>query len=178
MSMRTLIEFNHDFAYRIEDNPKDFVKNLAYYLGNGNKQTEEYLRLEYGMTFFGKRHHSSPYEIVYDGLKHQYPYPRVEAVNTFQTLTPKPKKKQPKKPWYGVKKHMYIEGQFCTYYLRNRNGYTYLRIFLAEQPKEVRDYDTINKAIKEKFPRAISTMAYASPISGFIYYNINPKVSY
>lgn len=59
MSNRTLIEINHDYAGRLDD---EFLKRLGYYLGNGNRETAAELE-HYGIRVIGMRHHTGNYVI-------------------------------------------------------------------------------------------------------------------
>lgn len=63
MSNRSLIEINHDFSHAIQaDGGKTFLTLLGRYLGSANDDTAEALRLHFGCTVFGMRHHSDPWE--------------------------------------------------------------------------------------------------------------------
>ncbi len=57
MSVRTIVEFNHDFAHEISENAPEFVKLLRRAMGSGSKECWE--RLErFGVTFAVSAHHS------------------------------------------------------------------------------------------------------------------------
>lgn len=57
MSIRTLIEINHDFTFRLDD---DFMARLRTYLASGDRRAAEELK-PYGVTVIGSRHHSSDF---------------------------------------------------------------------------------------------------------------------
>lgn len=54
MSNRTMLEFNHDYCPKIEDEAL-FARQIATYLRSGDISY-----LPDGVTFFGRRHHSEP----------------------------------------------------------------------------------------------------------------------
>lgn len=60
MSIRSLIEINHDYCHFIEKDPAQFVERLRYYLGNGARSSADELE-RYGVVVFGSRHHSQPF---------------------------------------------------------------------------------------------------------------------
>lgn len=62
MSIRTLIEINHDAGYRIDDQPSEFAAALGRYLRSGDSRTAEELE-RFGVRVIGQRHHSSDYRI-------------------------------------------------------------------------------------------------------------------
>lgn len=71
MSIRSLIEINHDFCDRL-DSPA-FVAALQRYLRSGNRECAEDLDL-FGVRLVANRHHSADYYIVgrHDGFPARY----------------------------------------------------------------------------------------------------------
>lgn len=63
MSMRTLIEINHDYSDRLDD--PAFVAFLQRYLASGGAREAEQLE-RFGVRVVGMRHHSSKYVIKGD----------------------------------------------------------------------------------------------------------------
>lgn len=57
MSIRTLIEINHDYLHRIEEDAQRFAELLSYTLGSGTRDAVDELE-RYGVVKFGSRHHS------------------------------------------------------------------------------------------------------------------------
>ena len=55
MSMRTLIELNHDYADRLTD--PEFLAFLRYYLASGSREHAEHLQ-RFGARVIGLRHHT------------------------------------------------------------------------------------------------------------------------
>jgi hypothetical protein len=68
MSNRSLVEFNHDFSSEIERDPHHFVEALVAYLRSASPEHSERLRLVYGVTVFGTRHHSDDYSIKWGSI--------------------------------------------------------------------------------------------------------------
>lgn len=60
MSNRTLMEINHDFAHRIEEDPAKFVELLGDVLRGRDHEAMEELRFRFGLTVGQTRHHSTP----------------------------------------------------------------------------------------------------------------------
>lgn len=60
MSLRSLIEINHDFTWRLDD--PEFVDLLCRYLSSGDRRTADDLR-RFGVTVISQRHHSADYHI-------------------------------------------------------------------------------------------------------------------
>lgn len=81
MSMRTLIEINHDYCTRLND--PAFVTFLQRYLASGSKQDAENLRA-YGVMVVGMRHHSCRF--ILDGTPDGFPALHKEPAS------PKPEK--------------------------------------------------------------------------------------
>jgi hypothetical protein len=69
MSNRSLVEINHDLSYAIERDPHGFTEALVRYLRSGSKEQIETLRLDYGVTVFGMRHHSEDYSIEWGSIR-------------------------------------------------------------------------------------------------------------
>jgi hypothetical protein len=63
MSNRTLFEFNHDHAIRIELSPNRFVELLTAYLSQGSVATAKELE-PYGVRWFGVMHHTMEIESI------------------------------------------------------------------------------------------------------------------
>lgn len=70
MSNRTLFEFNHDYAHKIEGNQESFCRALGQYLNSGSPENADALE-RYGVRCFGMRHHSDAFEINWGGVKAQ-----------------------------------------------------------------------------------------------------------
>lgn len=63
MSVRTIVEINHDFWGEIKDDPEAFVRDLLRYIGSADTENAE--RLErYGMRRAWWGHHSDERKIV------------------------------------------------------------------------------------------------------------------
>lgn len=57
MSIRTIVEFNHDLAHQIKSSPDEFVTLLGQALNSGNNEC--WARLErFGIRAVNARHHS------------------------------------------------------------------------------------------------------------------------
>ncbi|WP_269582015.1 hypothetical protein [Roseibium sp. Sym1] len=59
MSQRTIVEFNHDFGYRIKEDPEEFLRLVTLMINGGSRARE----VEDGLTDFGvtvtpTHHHS------------------------------------------------------------------------------------------------------------------------
>lgn len=67
MSVRTFIEFNHDFLYKMKDHPEDFLKALDALL---RKNPAEYRHSpeRFGLIRRGERHHSDSFEVRIAGF--------------------------------------------------------------------------------------------------------------
>jgi hypothetical protein len=65
MSNRSLFEFNHDFASRIERNPHGFIIALTNYLSSASAGSAEGLK-RFGLTYYGMRHHTDHWEDYID----------------------------------------------------------------------------------------------------------------
>lgn len=68
MSNRTLFEFNHDMADKIEHNPEEFVRAMIYYLNSALAGHASALT-KYGITRLGIRHHSEPFDVTWGAFK-------------------------------------------------------------------------------------------------------------
>jgi hypothetical protein len=66
MSNRSLFEFNHDFAERIERDPNGFTLAISEYLRSGSPAAAEFLKRHFGLTWYGMRHHSDDWEAHID----------------------------------------------------------------------------------------------------------------
>ncbi len=64
MSVRTIFEFNHDYAIEIERDPEAFVALLLRYLNSANSETADELRIRYGITRAWWGHHSTERRVV------------------------------------------------------------------------------------------------------------------
>lgn len=66
MSNRTLMEFNHDYAFEIEKNPKTFASLLGTYLSHGPSTDASIVDSlhHYGVTVGPMRHHADPEPFV------------------------------------------------------------------------------------------------------------------
>lgn len=60
MSNRTLMEFNHDYAHRIEENWLQFSELLGAVMRGRDQAAIEELRSSFGVTVGRTRHHSTP----------------------------------------------------------------------------------------------------------------------
>lgn len=68
MSLRSLIEINHDFTHRLERD--EFVEALTRYLCSGSRQNAEDLE-RFGLKVIGMRHHSGSFYL--DGEPDGFP---------------------------------------------------------------------------------------------------------
>jgi len=59
MSIRTLIEINHDFTWRMDD---EFLASLRGYLSGGSTRCADDLRA-HGIRVIAQRHHSSDFHV-------------------------------------------------------------------------------------------------------------------
>ncbi len=57
MSIRTIVEFNHDMAHQISGNPEEFVSLLGQALNSGSNECWERLS-RFGIRAVNGRHHS------------------------------------------------------------------------------------------------------------------------
>lgn len=68
MSMRTIVEFNHDQGHRIEDDPDGFVKAVMLMINDGVGEfstNDTIVALErYGVRATPTRHHSEDRKVV------------------------------------------------------------------------------------------------------------------
>lgn len=60
MSIRSLLEINHDYAHQIEANPQRFMKALRNYLGSTDQRSVDEME-RFGIVVFGSRHHADPF---------------------------------------------------------------------------------------------------------------------
>lgn len=74
MSHRTIVEFNHDFAFSIRKNPERFLMALGVALKSGSKTNWDELS-EFGVNFITSRHHSNSGAVVMDGFDKKWPLP-------------------------------------------------------------------------------------------------------
>jgi len=65
MSIRTIIELNHDYAHRIEADTQ-FTDLLSEALRTGSEQAWETLR-RYGVTRLAQAHHSDERQVLING---------------------------------------------------------------------------------------------------------------
>ena len=61
MSNRSVFEFNHDFSSEIAKNEERFVSLLLNYIRCACADNARPLE-RYGLTWYGSRHHSDPWE--------------------------------------------------------------------------------------------------------------------
>lgn len=74
MSVRTVVEFNHDYANMIERDPDGFVMDLRTALNSGDKR--DWKRLEmFGLREIVQRHHSTPGKVVIGTHQTDYTLP-------------------------------------------------------------------------------------------------------
>jgi hypothetical protein len=66
MSMRTIVEFNHDYAHVISGSPEEFVQLLRYALNSGDKREWDELD-RFGVRRAVMTHHSSDRAAVVNG---------------------------------------------------------------------------------------------------------------
>lgn len=64
MSTRTIFEINHDFAYKIDDEPEYFLALLRQYLRSADEEHAEALRLHFGLKRAWCGHHSTERRVV------------------------------------------------------------------------------------------------------------------
>jgi hypothetical protein len=62
MSIRTLVEFNHDCAHEISDQPLEFAALLKRFLCSGSNREAEALE-RYGFRVVSQRHHADTFHI-------------------------------------------------------------------------------------------------------------------
>jgi hypothetical protein len=70
VSNRTLIEINHDYGFRIEDQPQRFVEDLGAYLAGASRANADELE-RWGVRVLSMRHHSGDY--IIDGTPDGFP---------------------------------------------------------------------------------------------------------
>jgi len=58
MSIRTLVEINHDYLHRMRDHPQEFVEALWHHLSGSGYEGRE---LWDGARAYRSRHHSDPW---------------------------------------------------------------------------------------------------------------------
>lgn len=59
MSVRTIVEFNHDYGHVIDRDPDGFMRSLRTVLAGNGRGEWDNLRLHYGVRYLVKRHHST-----------------------------------------------------------------------------------------------------------------------
>lgn len=64
MSVRTIVEFNHDYAHEIERREGLFVEMLGIALSSGSAEDWDMLRLRFGITLATSCHHSDIRKVV------------------------------------------------------------------------------------------------------------------
>lgn len=67
MSQRTIVEFNHDLAFRIDDDPEGFLLAIRTMLNsgvNGNESAKVESLRHFGVRTTPTHHHSSKAEVV------------------------------------------------------------------------------------------------------------------
>lgn len=69
MSQRTLLQFNHDQAHKIEREPAPFLSALGDLMRGGPSDHNLIVLGSYGVTWHGQRHHSDGFNITWGGHK-------------------------------------------------------------------------------------------------------------
>jgi hypothetical protein len=67
MSQRTIVEFNHDLAFRIDEDPEGFLRAVRHMLNSGANQSEGYIvdaLNRFGVRTTPTHHHSTKAEVV------------------------------------------------------------------------------------------------------------------
>lgn len=72
MSMRTIAEFNHDYAHKIAAEPAEFVRWLELALNSGDERWWSELE-RYGLRRGVMTHHSSDRKVYADGKDYVFP---------------------------------------------------------------------------------------------------------
>ena len=72
MSVRTIVEFNHDYAHRIDEDGAEFVAWLRYALNSGSSVNWERLE-QFGVRRIVQAHHSDDRSAMVNGT--EYPAP-------------------------------------------------------------------------------------------------------
>lgn len=67
MSQRTLLEFNHDQAHKIEKDPMPFLLALGELMRGGRSDDTLLVLGSYGVKWHGQRHHSDAFDIKWGG---------------------------------------------------------------------------------------------------------------
>lgn len=68
MSVRTIVEFNHDYAHKIAQRHLDFMMTLDDALRTGDAKYWEHLRQHYGVIRHTQCHHSDERQVIVNGL--------------------------------------------------------------------------------------------------------------
>lgn len=76
MSNRTLLEFNHDLSYRIEEEPAQFLLAIGDMMRGGPSDRNRAALERYGVKWYGQRHHSQGFDINWGGHKTSEPETR------------------------------------------------------------------------------------------------------
>lgn len=84
MSMRSLIEFNHDYTHKLDDG-RAFLDALDSYLKSGSRDRAEELE-RFGVRVLGIRHHSSSY--IMDGTPDGFPPQYLERAKKASRVAP------------------------------------------------------------------------------------------
>jgi hypothetical protein len=69
MSNRTLLEFNHDHGFSIEDDPAAFVQTILEMIRAGGRPRTVDALENFGIAYVGQRHHSDSCSVVYKHRK-------------------------------------------------------------------------------------------------------------
>jgi hypothetical protein len=72
MSMRTIVEFNHDYAHKIADDPAEFAAWLDLALKSGDQRRWDELE-RYGVKRAVMAHHSDDRKAVVGGKDYVFP---------------------------------------------------------------------------------------------------------
>lgn len=73
MSMRSIVEINHDYSHKIAADPDGLVKLLKAALGSGDPDYWEAIRIRYGIRRIVMAHHSSERAVLVDKTKYEIP---------------------------------------------------------------------------------------------------------
>jgi hypothetical protein len=98
MSIRTLLEINHDFWGMIADHPEAFAAALNRYLASASREDAEALE-RYGVKVIGLRHHSGSYYVEGDREPDGFP------LKLFPSPPPAPQLVKPRPPQRGGRPH-------------------------------------------------------------------------
>lgn len=72
MSVRTIVEFNHDYAHKIDENGPEFLAWLRLALNSSNKDSWGKLD-RFGVRMAAVAHHSDDRKVTVNGRSHDIP---------------------------------------------------------------------------------------------------------